>query len=80
MNHEPFHAFPGAVLECTWEHILGSGKCLPEHEKKKDQSILAQSRESWTGTPCGGVGRGFGLVPSYTTLSVRVRANINSVP
>ena len=28
-----------------------------------------------TGTPWGGVGRGFGLVPGYTTLSVRVRAN-----
>jgi len=36
-------------------------------------------RESWTGTPWGGVGRGFGLVSGNTTLSVRVQANINSV-
>ena len=27
-----------------------------------------------------GCGSGFSLVPGYTTLSVRVRANINSVP
>jgi len=26
------------------------------------------------------VGRGFGLVPGYTTLLVRVQANINLVP
>jgi len=28
----------------------------------------------------GGGGSGFGLVPGYTTLLVRVQANINSVP
>ena len=28
------------------------------------------------GHPLGGCGSGFGLVPGYTTLSVRVRANI----
>jgi len=27
------------------------------------------------GHPLGGCGSGFGLVPGYTTLSVRVRAN-----
>jgi len=29
--------------------------------------------------PLGGCGSGFGLVPGYTTLSVRVQTNINSV-
>jgi len=28
------------------------------------------------GHPLGGCGSGFGLVPGYTTLSIRVRANI----
>jgi len=28
------------------------------------------------GHPLGGYGSGFGLVPDYTTLSARVRANI----
>jgi len=31
------------------------------------------------GTPWGAVGRGFGLVTVYTTLSVRVWANINLI-
>ena len=34
----------------------------------------------WDGHPLGGCGSGFGLVPGYTILSVRVRAKINSVP
>jgi len=33
-------------------------------------------RESWTGTPWGGCELGSGLVLGYTTLSVRVLANI----
>ena len=49
-------------------------------EKKRPEYVGPNGRESWTGTPGGGVGRGIGLVPGYTTLSVRVWANINSVP
>ena len=43
--------------------------------RKKVQKKKNAGRESWTGTPWGGCGSGFGLVPGYTTLSVRVRAN-----
>ena len=48
--------------------------------EKESEYILAHTRprefNQWTGTSTGGVGWGFGLVPGYTTLSVRVRANI----
>ena len=46
-------------------------------------SCLPEPYKSWKtklNTPWGGVGRGFGLVPGHTTLSVRVWDNINSVP
>jgi len=55
MNYDPFYAFPGAVLECAWEHILWSGKCLPEQGKKKDQSMLAQTAERVGRAPPGEV-------------------------
>jgi len=45
-------------------------------DEEGSEYILAHtgSREL-DGHPMGGCGSGFGLVPGYTTLSVRVRAN-----
>ena len=49
--------------------------------EKGSEHILAHTvPRELDGHPLGCVGRGFGLVPGYTTLSVRVRANINSLP
>jgi len=45
------------------------------------RDILAHTGPSeLDGHPVGGCGSEFGLVPRYTILSVRARANINSVP
>jgi len=49
--------------------------------EKGSEYILAHiGPRELDGHPLGGYGLGFGAVPSYTTLSVRVRANINLVP
>jgi len=49
--------------------------------EKGSEYILAHIvQRELDGHPLGGCGSVFGLVPGYTTLSVRVRANINSVP
>jgi len=61
----------------------GAGKEFSNSKKKKLSWLRGGpstywptlGRESWTGNPWGGVGRGFGSVPGYTTLSVRVQAN-----
>jgi len=46
-------------------------------DEKESKYILANTGpRELDGHPLGGCGLGFGLVPSYTTLSVRVRANI----
>jgi len=46
-------------------------------DEKGSEYILAQTGpRKLDGQPLGGWGSGFGLVPGYTTLSVRVRANI----
>ena len=47
--------------------------------KKESEYVLAHTgpRElDWHRDPLVGCGSGFGLVPGYTTLLVRVRANI----
>ena len=44
--------------------------------EKGSEYILAHTEpREVDGHPLGGCGSGFGLVPGYTTLSVRVRAN-----
>jgi len=49
--------------------------------EKGSEYILAHTRaRELDGHPLAVCGLEFGLVPIYTTLSVRVRANINSVP
>jgi len=46
-------------------------------DEKGSEYILAHTvPRELDGHPLGGCGSGFGLVPGYTTLSVRVRANI----
>jgi len=46
-------------------------------DEKGSEYILAHTGpRELDGYPPGGCGSGFGLVPGYTTLSVRVRANI----
>ena len=53
---------------CNWRASVW------RHSSKK------KKRERVGQAPPGGCGLGFGLVPSYTTISVRVRANMNLVP
>ena len=49
--------------------------------EKGSEYILAHTGlRELDGHPLRGCGSGFGLVPGYTTFSVRVWANINSVP
>ena len=46
-------------------------------DKKGSEYILANTGpRELDGHPLGGCGSRFGLVPVYTTLSVRVRANV----
>ena len=46
-------------------------------DEKGSEHILAHTGlRELDGHPLGGCGLGFGLVPGYTTLSVRVRTNI----
>ena len=71
--------------ECSYEKNLPMKNIWHRQKKLRMRSGLSTywptlGWGSWTGTPWGGVGRGFGLVPGYTTLSVSVRANINLVP
>jgi len=66
-------------------HLTRTGFIIPTPAGvvavKGSEYILAHTGpRKFDGHPLGGVGRGFGLVPGYTTLSVRDRANINSVP
>ena len=45
--------------------------------KRGSEYILAHTGlRQLDGHPLGGCGSGFGLIPGYTTLSVRVRANM----
>jgi len=49
--------------------------------KRGSEYILAHTRARELGRhPLGGCETGFGLVPGYTTLLLRVWANINLVP
>jgi len=50
--------------------------------KDSEYTLAHTGLRKLDGHPLGGCGLGFGLVPGYTTLWVRVRvwANINSVP
>ena len=46
-------------------------------DERGSEYILAHTGpRELDGHPLGGFGSGFGLVPGYTTLSVRVRVNI----
>jgi len=45
-------------------------------EKGSDYILAHTGPRELDGHPLGGCGSGFGLVPGYTTLPVRVRANI----
>jgi len=62
-------------------HFTQSGLTMPAAvgvvDEKGSEYILAHTGpRELDGHPMGGCGSGFGLVPGYTTLSVRVRANI----
>ena len=62
-------------------HFTQSGISIPTTAgvvvEKGSEYILAHTGpRELDGRPLGGCGSGFGLVPGYTTLSVRVRANI----
>ena len=66
-------------------HFTQSGLSIPAAagvvDERGPEYILAHTGpRELDGNPLGGCGSGFGLVPGYTTLSVRVRANIYSVP
>jgi len=61
-------------------HFTQSGLSMPAAAgvvgEKGSEYILAHTGpRELDGHPLGGCGSGFGLVPGYTTLSVRVRAN-----
>jgi len=60
-------------------HFTQSGSLLPAAagvvDEKGSEYILANTGpKELNGHPLGGCGSGFGLVPGYTTLLVRVRA------
>ena len=59
-------------------HIAMIQETIPNKIKKPQrlisQTIDEKKKKKWW-HPLGGCGSGFGLVPGYTTLSVRVRAN-----
>ena len=62
-------------------HFTQSGLSIPTAAgvvvERGSEYILAHTGpRELDGHPLGGCGSGFGLVPGYTTLSVRVRANI----
>ena len=62
-------------------HFTQSGLSIPTEAgvvvERGSEYILAHTGpRELDGHPLGGCGSGFGLVPGYTTLSVRVRANI----
>jgi len=66
-------------------HFTQSGFLMPTPAgvvvENGSEYILAHTGlRELDGHPLGGCGTGFGLVPGYDTLLVRVRANINSVP
>jgi len=66
-------------------HFTQSGFLIPTAvgvvvEKGSEYILAHTGPRELVGHPLGVCGLGFGLVPDYTTLSVRVRANINSVP
>jgi len=63
-------------------HFTQSGLLLPAAagvvDEKGSEYIFKLAHtgpRELDGHPLGGCGSGFGLVPGYTTLSVRVRAN-----
>ena len=61
-------------------HFTQPGLSMPAAagvvDEKGSEYILAHTGpRELDGHPLGGCGSGFGLVPGYTTLSVRVRAN-----
>jgi len=62
-------------------HFTQSGLSIPTTagvvvERGSEDILTHTGPREWDGYPLGGCGSGFGLVPSYTTLSVRVRTNI----
>ena len=62
-------------------HFTQPGLSIPAAagvvDEKGSEYILAHTGpRELDGHPLGGCGSGFGLVPGYTTLLVRVRANI----
>jgi len=62
-------------------HFTQSGLSIPSGagvvvEKGSEYILVHTGPRELDGHPLGGCGSGFGLVPGYTTLSVRVWANI----
>ena len=61
-------------------HFTQSGLSIPTVagvvvERGSEYILTHTGPTELNGHPLGGCGSGFGLVPGYTTLSVRVRAN-----
>ena len=59
-------------------HFTQPGLSMPAiagvvHEKGSEHILAHTGPRELDGHPLGGCGLGFGLVPGYTTLSVRVR-------
>ena len=69
----------GRVLNTYGSGRLGFRVCCCV-EKESDYIFAHAGPREFDGHHLGGCGSKFGLVPGYTTLSVRVQANIDSVP
>jgi hypothetical protein len=70
-----FSSFPAPVVlspEKTKSRIQNRGK---KKEQFSEYILAHTGPRELDGHFLGGCGSGFGLVPGYTTLSVRVRAN-----
>ena len=76
--HKISHAFQSFVQKYVYLLRLDFAQIASE---KGSEYILAHTGpRELDGHPLGGCGSGYGLVPGYITLPVRVQANINDVP
>ena len=55
---------------------LTGGQISRPHDRTAEYILVHTGSRELDGHPLGGGGSGFGLVPGYTTLLVRVRTNI----
>ena len=72
-----FSSFSGRVsLHYTQSDLSMPAAAGVVDEKGSEYMLAHTGPRELDGHPLGGCGSGFGLVPGYTTLLVRVRANI----